>query len=559
MKWQPSELALVRNPHSQVVFRNHTFSTLKMKSAPFDIPQPFRLYIEVVILIMFMYASVFFLFLLNNKKSKIDYCKKNERLIAFFHPYCNAGGGGERVLWMTILSLLRDEKLGPHVVIAIYTADDGLSHSDIINNVERKFCIVLPPTSSKIVFVKIWTRSLLEANRYPIMTMLFQSLASVLVGLECLIRFTPDVFVDTMGAAFTYPLVRMLTKAKVIAYVHYPTISKDMLNLVVSRRPTYNNNNQIARSETISSLKLCYYKLFAQAYVCAGRCATLAMVNSSWTEDHIRSLWGDKGMSMSMSMSTPMSITRVYPPCSAKDFMALPLGEQGQEKGNEKRKRKRLILSIGQFRPEKDHSLQLSFRIGHLSACGVSIKGEAMILRFDDVRLVLLGGSRGAEDEALVSRLREEAVALAVSTHTDFVVNASYTELLRYLGEASVGIHTMWNEHFGISVVEMMAAGLVVIAHNSGGPRGDIVETGDSPTGYLADTPEGYAECMALALDSFDTKAMLDLRMRARKASQRFSDEVFEAAVLVELQRVITVPRPSRRRGLEQPDVDSSS
>jgi hypothetical protein len=26
----------------------------------------------------------------------------------------------------------------------------------------------------------------------------------------------------------------------------------------------------------------------------------------------------------------------------------------------------------------------------------------------------------------------------------------------------------MWNEHFGISIVEMMAAGLLTIAHNSG-------------------------------------------------------------------------------------------
>ena len=53
-----------------------------------------------------------------------------------------------------------------------------------------------------------------------------------------------------------------------------------------------------------------------------------------------------------------------------------------------------------------------------------------------------------------------------------------------YLRKASVGIHTMWNEHFGISVVEMMAAGLVVVAHNSGGPSMDIVTAvEDQPTG----------------------------------------------------------------------------
>jgi glycogen synthase len=33
----------------------------------------------------------------------------------------------------------------------------------------------------------------------------------------------------------------------------------------------------------------------------------------------------------------------------------------------------------------------------------------------------------------------------------------------------------MWNEHFGISIVEMMAAGLIVVAHKSGGPLMDIV------------------------------------------------------------------------------------
>lgn len=33
----------------------------------------------------------------------------------------------------------------------------------------------------------------------------------------------------------------------------------------------------------------------------------------------------------------------------------------------------------------------------------------------------------------------------------------------------------MVDEHFGISIVEYMAAGLVPIAHNSGGPRADIV------------------------------------------------------------------------------------
>jgi hypothetical protein len=42
----------------------------------------------------------------------------------------------------------------------------------------------------------------------------------------------------------------------------------------------------------------------------------------------------------------------------------------------------------------------------------------------------------------------------------------------------------MWCEHFGIGVVEGMAAGLVPVAHNSGGPKSDIViDVGGKKTG----------------------------------------------------------------------------
>ena len=68
-------------------------------------------------------------------------------------------------------------------------------------------------------------------DRYRRFTMIMQSLASVLVGLECILRFTPDVYFDTMGAAFTYPAARLLAGCKVLAYVHYPIISQVICKL----------------------------------------------------------------------------------------------------------------------------------------------------------------------------------------------------------------------------------------------------------------------------------------------------------------------------------------
>lgn len=69
------------------------------------------------------------------------------------------------------------------------------------------------------------TNALYYHHRYPIFTMLGQSLASILVGFECLFRATPDIYCDTMGAAFVYPVAKMFAGCRVVAYVHYPIIS----------------------------------------------------------------------------------------------------------------------------------------------------------------------------------------------------------------------------------------------------------------------------------------------------------------------------------------------
>lgn len=42
-----------------------------------------------------------------------------------------------------------------------------------------------------------------------------------------------------------------------------------------------------------------------------------------------------------------------------------------------------------------------------------------------------------------------------------------------------VGLHTMHEEHFGIAVVQLLLAGCCVVAHNSGGPRNDILVATD--------------------------------------------------------------------------------
>ena len=84
-------------------------------------------------------------------------------------------------------------------------------------------------------------RSWVEAERYPYFTMLGQSFGSLVLATEALLSFVPSIYVDTMGYAFTMPLFKYLGGSTVGCYVHYPTISTDMLDRVGRRKAMYNN------------------------------------------------------------------------------------------------------------------------------------------------------------------------------------------------------------------------------------------------------------------------------------------------------------------------------
>jgi alpha-1,2-mannosyltransferase len=325
-----------------------------------------------------------------------------------------------------------------------------------------------------------------------------ESLGTMVLAYKALETRMPHVFIDTTGCAFTYFVASILGGCQVGAYVHYPTISTDMLRLVWARRPTYNNDSQVAKSLLMTYIKLVYYLLFAVSYGMVGSLANLVMVNSTWTFGHISSIW--RGVSR---------INIVFPPCDVTSLMDLSL--EGRQD---------VVISIGQFRPEKEHSLQ--------------IRSLAILRkkypRWKSVRLVLVGSCRGEADEGRVKMLRDLVQALDLVESVDFVMNQPYSVVKEWFGKSSVGIHTMWNEHFGIGVVEMMAAGLLVIAHNSGGPKADIITPlNGNKTGYLAATAEEYADAMNDAF-SLEKARATEIRRNARKSASRFSDEVFNDA-----------------------------
>ena len=54
---------------------------------------------------------------------------RSVRYVAFFHPYCNAGGGGERVLWCAVMAM---HKHYPDVHTVVYTGDTDATPEQIL-------------------------------------------------------------------------------------------------------------------------------------------------------------------------------------------------------------------------------------------------------------------------------------------------------------------------------------------------------------------------------------------------------------------------------------------
>ncbi len=286
----------------------------------------------------------------------------------------------------------------------------------------------------------------------------------------------PDIFVDTMGYVFALAFSRFLFPTiPTGAYVHYPTISTDMLGSLTDE------GGQGVNAGTGKGwrgwAKKRYWHLFARMYSWVGGTIDVVMTNSSWTQAHIRSLW-DASRAKRAQPSSDAEV--VFPPVAVEELTreidVSPASESHREK---------ILLYIAQFRPEKNHALILRAfsELLHPTDGNTEMPDD-----LKGAKLVLIGSVRHSDDATRVYDLRLLAHELKIKEHVDFVCDASWPEILIWLRKSWVGVNGMWNEHFGIGVVEYQAAGLVSVVNDSGGPKVDIViDYEGGPTGWFAE------------------------------------------------------------------------
>ena len=380
------------------------------------------------------------------KRATASCGEKNVKLFGFFHPYCNAGGGGEKVLWKAVdITLRKDAKN----VIVIYSGDfvngENVTPENILNNVKVKFDYDLD--SDRIFFISLKLRYLVDSSTWKHFTLIGQAIGSMMLAFESIIKCPPDIWIDTMGYPFSYPIVaRFLKRIPIVTYTHYPIMSKDMLNKLF----------KMPKKGIKVYGKILYWKIFMLIYQSIGSKIDIVITNSTWTNDHIKQIW----------QSNTCKI--IYPPCSTEKLV-----DWKQKFGTARGERLNQAIVLAQFRPEKRHKLIIESYATFLKNLPDSVS---------PIKLIMAGATRSKQDEDYVKSLQDwsENDLKIPKNLISFEKNLPFDKIEILLNKSTFGINAMWNEHFGIAVVEYMASGLIPIVHASAGPLLDIVIPWDS-------------------------------------------------------------------------------
>jgi ALG11 mannosyltransferase N-terminus len=113
-------------------------------------------------------AAIFLIAVINVliKSSRMRVGGREELLLAFFHPNCDSGGGGERVLWVMIHALLKDKSFSNKLRICIYSSVTSKTKSEILVGVNKSFRIDITDYFEKITLIPIISSPLLDAKWY---------------------------------------------------------------------------------------------------------------------------------------------------------------------------------------------------------------------------------------------------------------------------------------------------------------------------------------------------------------------------------------------------------
>ncbi len=158
----------------------------------------------------------------------------------------------------------------------------------------------------------------------------------------------------------------------------------------------------------------------------------------------------------------------VYPPVDVETFAFAAKSDARED----------LVISCGRYSPEKNYEFILEV---------------AEKLRDRSIRFIIVGASSGRVSREYYEKLERIRRAKRLK-NVELLRDLDFSKLLALYGKAKIYLHAMRYEHFGMSIVEAMAAGLVPIVHRSGGPWEDILKAQQGTHGFSYLTSNEAAE-----------------------------------------------------------------
>jgi len=144
------------------------------------------------------------------------------------------------------------------------------------------------------------------------------------------------------------------------------------------------------------------------------------------------------------------------PPVEISEFLNV---SKSKERGD-------IVVSCGRYTPEKNYEFVLNVA-EHLP----------------NVEFIIIGALSGKVSNSYYRRLMKLIKERKIR-NVKLLKDVPRDKQLKIYSRSKVFLHAMVGEHFGVAVVEGMAAGLIPVVHKSGGPWFDIINRGKYGLGY---------------------------------------------------------------------------
>lgn len=400
--------------------------------------------------------------------------------VGLFHVPAHANGGGEKVLWAIVNKLIEEKQYKIHIY------SDVVNKEEMLQKVNRFFGYNIKPDDFNLI--QLEDGYLTYSDHWTVFSRYLEALSHFLVAFPALDKFMPDVFVETFTAHFSPITAKLLNpNLKVITYVHYPFTSPQVISDYWS---SVTNSELGIKARLFAGLKLGYHYGLYLIYKFMGYFSDVCYTNSSWTQRHMVGNWGDKCQVL-------------YPPCNVDEFWS-------QDFNN----KKKTVVSLGQYRPEKRHDIQLDMMKYHLQQHPNS-----------DIVFKIMGSGKFEESEKIFKHLQDRVKNEKIK-NVELLKDLKFSEVMSNIKEATFGVHTMIDEHFGISVVEMLSGGLVTLAHNSAGPKDDILGNHTHALyGLLAKDDKDFNVTFNRMIEDYSDPSKRDALLKKVKDGQKFARE----------------------------------